>query len=107
MEKIHEIMLIMGTVDNAVLGLAFYCTYLNIEKLIEKGLISIALSKFHIGIISALTANTFSDGMGFAIQNEWMLCWYVMLGCLIGAGIVPIVEGIKLLINKIETIKAA
>tara|TARA_R100001463_G_scaffold119106_1_gene174908 strand:- start:134 stop:415 length:282 start_codon:yes stop_codon:yes gene_type:complete len=85
---------IFGFIDNAVLVLAFYITYLNLEVITNKYL-KISLSAFLLGIISAGISNTISDALGFILQLEFLLGLIVALGCLAGMLLIPIMEYIK------------
>ena len=85
---------IFGFIDNAVLVLAFYITYLNLEILVEKHL-NIKVSAFLIGVIPAGISNTISDSLGFILQLELLLGLIVGLGCLAGMILIPVMQYIK------------
>jgi len=85
---------IFGVIDNGVLVLAFYITYLNLEILTEKHL-QISVSAFLLGVISAGVSNTISDSLGFILQFEFLLGLMVGLGCLAGMLVIPLMELIK------------
>lgn len=87
-------LLIFGLIDNGVLIMAFYFTYLNIEILIESKL-NIQVRPFLVGVISAGIANTISDALGFLLQAEIIAGIIVGLGCLIAMALIPILEYIK------------
>ena len=86
--------LIFGIIDNLVMCLAFYFTYLCLEVYIEK-FFKTLVSAFLLGIISAGLSNTISDGLGFFLQMEFYFGFVVMLGCLLGMLIIPFMEFIK------------
>lgn len=87
-------LLIFGLIDNGVLILAFYFTYLNLEILIERKL-NIKVSAFLIGVYSAGISNSISDALGFLLQAEFVAGVIVGLGCLIAMALIPVLEYFK------------
>ncbi|BAQ94069.1 N-acetyl-anhydromuranmyl-L-alanine amidase [uncultured phage_MedDCM-OCT-S28-C10] len=85
---------IFGVIDNGVLVLAFYLTYLNLEVVTNKYL-KISVSAFLLGVISAGVSNTISDSLGFFLQFEFLYGLIVGLGCLAGMLIIPLMEFIQ------------
>jgi len=83
-----------GIIDNLVLCIAFYFTYLNLEIYVEK-YFQKSSEPFLLGVISAGISNSISDGLGFFLQMEFKLGLIVTAGCLIGMLIIPIMEIIK------------
>ena len=88
--------IIFGFMDNFVLILGMYYSFLSIENWLE--------SKFKINVKSdplvlacgwAGFGNTFSDAMGFLVtlNIEWMML--TIAGCLIGMLIIPVMQKIK------------
>ena len=89
-----ETLLNFGLIDNGVMVLAFYYTYLNLEIYVEKHL-NIKLSAFVLGVISAGLANTISDALGFILQGEFIYGLVVGLGCLLAMLLIPVLEYFK------------
>ena len=87
-----------GVIDNLVLVLAFYITYLNLETLLEKHL-KIKCSAFLLGVITAGLSNAISDGLGFLLQGQFYFAWIVFLGCIAGMLIIPLMQFYKHLTN--------
>ena len=87
-------LLIFGLIDNGVLILAFYFTYLNLEILIERKL-NLKVSAFLLGVYSAGISNTISDALGFLLQAEFVAGVIVGLGCLIAMALIPVLEYFK------------
>ena len=88
--------IIFGFMDNFVLILGMYYSFLSIENWLE--------SKFNIDtkadpVVLACVAgglgNTFSDAIGFlaTFNIEWMLL--TIAGCLLGMIIIPVMQKIK------------
>ena len=92
----------MGFIDNAILCLSFYFTWLCIEKLFLMVFKS-RLNKIFCGVLSAGIANTISDYLGFALQGEFILANAVALGCIVGMIVIPICESLKLKFNLFNT----
>lgn len=88
------IILNFGIIDNLFLILAFYVSYLNIEKYVNDYL-DLSLSHFLIGVISAGISNSVSDMFGFLFQAQFYYALIVFLGCIIGMAIIPIIELFK------------
>jgi len=88
--------IIFGFMDNFVLILGMYYSFLSVENWLE--------SKFNIDtkadpVVLACVAgglgNTFSDAIGFlaTLNIEWMLL--TIAGCLLGMIIIPVMQKIK------------
>jgi CDP-diglyceride synthetase len=90
----------MGFIDNAVLILCFYVTFLSIEKYFEL-FFNKKINPFLNGVISCSLGNTFSDWLGFGLQGEFILANYVALGCISGMVLIPILEICKKIHNEI------
>lgn len=84
----------MGFIDNAILCLSFYVTWLAVERLLEI-MFRAKVNAVLCGVLSAGIANTLSDYLGFALQGEFVLANYVALGCIVGMLIIPVCEFIK------------
>ena len=92
----EQITLNMGFIDNAILCLSFYVTWMAIERFLEM-LFRSKVNAVLCGVISAGIANTISDYLGFALQGEFTLANYVALGCIIGMLVIPVCEFIKII----------
>ena len=90
----EQITLNMGFIDNAILCLSFYITWLAVERLLEI-VFRAKVNAVLCGVISAGIANTLSDYLGFALQGEFVLANYVAIGCILGMLIIPVCEIIK------------
>ena len=64
------IILNFGIIDNLFLILAFYVSYLNIEKYVNDYL-DLSLNHFLIGVISAGISNSISDMFGFLFKGQF------------------------------------
>lgn len=84
----------MGYIDNAVLMLASYVLFLQIDRHFER-LFKKKMDAVLCGAISAGLGNTISDWMGFAFQGEFALAFYCALGCLVGMSTIFICEMYK------------
>jgi hypothetical protein len=88
--------IIFGFMDNFVLILGMYYSFLSIENWLEsKFKINVKSDPLVLACVCAGFGNTFSDAMGFLVtlNIEWMVL--TIAGCLIGMLIIPIMQKIK------------
>lgn len=94
---IYTDFIIFGLMDNLVLILGMYFSYVSLEHYIDKYFDSIRANPLILACISAGLGNTFSDGIGFLITLNFAPMAYTIIGCLIGMLIIPILHK---LVNK-------
>ena len=84
--------LIFGFMDNLVLIVSMYYSYLSIEFYIEKYFDDFKADRLVLACISAGFGNTFSDGVGFLVTGNFYYMTLTMIGCLVGMLIIPIMH---------------
>ena len=84
--------LIFGFMDNLVLIVSMYYSYLSIEFYIEKYFDDFKADRLVLACISAGFGNTFSDGIGFLVTGNFYYMTLTMIGCLVGMLIIPIMH---------------
>tara|TARA_R100001530_G_scaffold136263_1_gene116080 strand:+ start:707 stop:1078 length:372 start_codon:yes stop_codon:yes gene_type:complete len=94
------IILIMGNIDNVLVAVGVYYSLASIERYMESYFINYKASQQLIACVSACLANTVSDGIGFLATGSWEWALWVMIGCLSGMFIIPVMEFIKYMKKK-------
>jgi hypothetical protein len=82
--------IIFGFMDNFILIIGMYFSYLNVEYYLEKYLNY--TNKIIVGCVSAGLGNTFSDAVGFAVTGNFTWMALTVIGCLLGVAIIPVMN---------------
>jgi len=85
--------IIFGFMDNFILILGMYCSYLSIEYYLEKWLSY--SDKLVVACVSAGFGNTFSDAVGFAVTANFKWMALTIVGCLLGMTIIPLINKLR------------
>jgi len=85
--------IIFGFMDNFILILGMYYSFLSIENYLERKFnINSKNNALMVACICAGLGNTFSDATGFAVTLNFEMMLYTVIGCLLGMLIIPIME---------------
>ena len=82
--------IIFGFMDNLILIIGMYFSYLNVEYYLNKYLNY--TDKLVIACVSAGLGNTFSDAVGFAVTANFNWMALTIIGCLLGMTIIPLIN---------------
>lgn len=87
---------IFGFMDNFILILGMYYSFLSIENYLESRFsINSKNNPLLLACICAGLGNTFSDATGFAVTLNFQMMFYTVIGCLLGMLIIPIMEKLR------------
>lgn len=88
--------IIFGFMDNFILILGMYYSFLSIETYLERKFnINSKNNALMVACICAGLGNTFSDATGFAVTLNLEMMFYTVMGCLLGMLIIPIMEKLR------------
>ena len=88
--------IIFGFMDNFILILGMYYSFLSVENWLEKTFnIAAKADPLVLACVCGGLGNTFSDAVGFlaTLNIEWMLL--TIIGCLLGMVIIPIMQKMR------------
>ena len=88
----ENIITIMGNVDNVLLAVGIYYSLASIEHYMDAFFTNYKASPQVLACVSGCLANTLSDGIGFLVTGSWEWALWVMLGCLTGMLVIPVLE---------------
>ena len=88
--------IIFGFMDNFILILGMYYSFLSIETYLERKFnINSKNNALMVACIGAGFGNTFSDATGCAVTLNVEMMIYTVIGCLLGMLIIPIMEKLR------------